>query len=277
MIEQPFLSIGIPTFNRPDGLKRMLYCTTNQTYKNLEIIVSDNCSTNLEVAQVVLQFLDKDKRILFYQQKENIGAIKNFQFVLKKAKGKYFIWLADDDELKDEDYLLKLVNEIQKGFDFVFSNVLKINTIKKKESQNKKTEITLESTTYQKHLEVIKKMFIGYQVVGGVYKTDILKNHVEMFYNSSYYKSYPDEEPFLHFMLINYKWSYLENTFYIKDMTTSSMYKMNFINSFIPNIKNFFSVSRVISKATYTISEKINLIFWKLLRNGYVQITMLVK
>lgn len=277
MNEQPYLSVGIPTFNRPDGLRRMLTCITNQTYKNLEIIVSDNCSTNSEVAQVVQHFLEKDKRIQFYQQEENKGAVINFRFVLEKAKGKFFVWLADDDELKDEDYLLKLVNEIEKGFGFVFSNVLKINTLKKSESKNKNTKINSESTSYQKHLEVIKKMFIGYQVVGGVYKTELLKKHAEMFFNSSYYKTYPDEEPFLHFMLISYKWSYLEDTFYIKDMTTSSMYKMNFINSLIPNFKNFFSVSKVISKSDYSFLEKFNLIFWKLLRNFYVQLIMLIK
>lgn len=277
MNEQIFLSVGLPTYNRPEGLKRMLICLANQTYKNIEIIISDNCSTNKEVKLVINSFLKNDSRILFHQQEKNNGAINNFQYVLKNAKGKYFVWLADDDELKDDNYLLKLVNEIHKGFDFVFSNVIKVDTIKKKESQNKKIKTTSINSSYKKHLEVIKKMFIGYQVVGGIYKTDLLKKHAEMFFNSTYYKAYPDEEPFLHFMLIHYKWSYLEDTFYIKDMTTSSMYKMNFINSFIPNFKNFINVSKVITKSKYKFFEKFNLIFWKLLRNCYIQINMLIK
>ena len=40
----PMVTVGIPTFNRPEGLERTLACITKQTYTNLEIIVSDNCS-----------------------------------------------------------------------------------------------------------------------------------------------------------------------------------------------------------------------------------------
>lgn len=92
------ISVGIPTYNRPEGLKRTLNCITNQTYKNLEIIVSDNCSPNPEVERVVEKFLVTDPRIIYYKQKENIGAANNFKFVLAKATGEYFMWAADDDE-----------------------------------------------------------------------------------------------------------------------------------------------------------------------------------
>ena len=44
--KHPLVSVGIPTYNRPKGLKRLLKQIQNQTYKNIEIIVSDNCSEN---------------------------------------------------------------------------------------------------------------------------------------------------------------------------------------------------------------------------------------
>ena len=40
----PLVTVGIPTYNRPKGLERTLQCILNQTYANLEIIISDNCS-----------------------------------------------------------------------------------------------------------------------------------------------------------------------------------------------------------------------------------------
>ena len=46
---QPLVSVGIPTYNRPEGLRRTLECITKQTYKNLEIIVSNNCSSGPEI------------------------------------------------------------------------------------------------------------------------------------------------------------------------------------------------------------------------------------
>lgn len=96
--KSPLVSIGIPTYNRPEGLRRTLECITKQTYKNLEIIVSDNCSLGPETEAVVRDFMAKDSRIQYFRQQENKGGVFNGKFVLKKATGEYFMWAADDDE-----------------------------------------------------------------------------------------------------------------------------------------------------------------------------------
>ncbi|MBK7374561.1 MAG: glycosyltransferase [Chitinophagaceae bacterium] len=49
----PLVTVGIPTYNRPGGLERTLACITVQTYANLEIIVSDNCSADPRVLPVL--------------------------------------------------------------------------------------------------------------------------------------------------------------------------------------------------------------------------------
>jgi glycosyltransferase involved in cell wall biosynthesis len=105
----PLVSVGIPTYNRPEGLRRTLECITNQTYANLEIIVSDNCSPDPQVVNVVNEFKQVDSRIRFYRQDENIGAQHNFKFVLGQSTGKYFMWAADDDKWNDF-YIAELVN-----------------------------------------------------------------------------------------------------------------------------------------------------------------------
>lgn len=111
MKKQPLVSVGIPTYNRPAGLQRTLECITKQTYKNLEIIVSDNCSPNLKVKEIVQNFQKKDKRIQYYRQAKNIY-VNNFKFVLDKASGKYFMWAADDDSWKKE-YIEKCIAEFK--------------------------------------------------------------------------------------------------------------------------------------------------------------------
>ncbi|MCA6544957.1 MAG: glycosyltransferase, partial [Pseudanabaena sp. M074S1SP2A07QC] len=95
--KKPLVSVGIPTYNRPNGLKRTLECITQQTYRNIEIIVSDNCSIDPNVEMVVKEFQSKDDRICYFRQLENKGAGANFLFVLKQSVGKYFMWAADDD------------------------------------------------------------------------------------------------------------------------------------------------------------------------------------
>lgn len=95
---KPLVSIGIPTYNNPEGLRRTLQSVANQTYKEIEVIVSDNCSPGEETQKVIQEFTERKFTFQHYRQSENKGATFNFKFLLKKATGKYFVWAADDDE-----------------------------------------------------------------------------------------------------------------------------------------------------------------------------------
>jgi glycosyltransferase involved in cell wall biosynthesis len=95
---RPLVSVGIPTFNRPEGLRRTLRLICGQTYPYLQILVSDNASPGDETEQVVRDFSKADGRVKYFRQPSNIGPLANFRFVLAKATGDYFMWAADDDE-----------------------------------------------------------------------------------------------------------------------------------------------------------------------------------
>jgi glycosyltransferase involved in cell wall biosynthesis len=94
---QPLVSLGCPTYNRPDGLRQVLECLIEQTYSNLEIIVSDNCSRGSETSEVVRDLMGKDARIKYFRQEQNIGSFNNYKFLLAQAQGDYFAWVCDDD------------------------------------------------------------------------------------------------------------------------------------------------------------------------------------
>lgn len=94
----PLVSVGVPTYNRPELLARALDCLVNQTYRNLEIIISDNASTDHLVGVVAKRYCARDGRITYFRQPQNIGVARNFAFLLEQAKGEYFMWAADDDE-----------------------------------------------------------------------------------------------------------------------------------------------------------------------------------
>ncbi len=105
---EPLVSVGIPAYNRPEGLRRTLESITRQTYKNLEIIVSDNCSPDPNVEHTARDFQKLDNRIQYFRQTENTGAMSNFRFVLGKGRGEYFIWAADDDFIS-EDFIWQAI------------------------------------------------------------------------------------------------------------------------------------------------------------------------
>lgn len=98
----PLVSIGIPTYNRANSyLKQALKSAVSQTYQHIEIIVSDNCSSD-DTKSVVKEF--RDPRIRYYRQSKNIGAVPNCNFCLEQSQGAYFLALYDDD-LIDEDFI----------------------------------------------------------------------------------------------------------------------------------------------------------------------------
>jgi len=119
-IYQPLVSIGIPTFNRPESLHKALNSLSKQTYKNIEILISDNATIGNNVEEVVNKFIKNDDRIIFTKQKKNIGLEGNFHYVLNKAKGKYFMWAADDD-IRSLDYVENNVFFLEKNLDYVAS------------------------------------------------------------------------------------------------------------------------------------------------------------
>jgi glycosyltransferase involved in cell wall biosynthesis len=98
----PLITIGIPTYNRANGyMKEAVASALGQTYGNIEVIISDNCSSD-NTGEVVKSF--NDSRIRYFRHSVNIGANDNFNFCLEQASGAYFLLLHDDD-LIDMDFV----------------------------------------------------------------------------------------------------------------------------------------------------------------------------
>lgn len=92
----PLVSIGIPIYNEGRFLEESLASILAQDYKNLEIIISDNASTD-NSGELCQKFVDKDARISYSRFGQNRGVTGNFRRVLDTATGKYFMWAAGHD------------------------------------------------------------------------------------------------------------------------------------------------------------------------------------
>jgi len=120
MCKSPLVSVGIPTFNRVALLDQAIKCIVNQTYKNLEIIISDNATPGDEVESLVKSYMDKDKRIIFKKHTLNYGGEKNFEYLINKAQGKYFVFAGDDD-IRSLDFIEKNLLFLERNIDYVAS------------------------------------------------------------------------------------------------------------------------------------------------------------
>jgi len=147
-MQEQLITIGVPTYNRPEGLRHTLECLHKQTYKNLRIVISDNCSDAEElVNSIVNEFIEKDSRIEFFRQKSNIGAIKNLIFLLDKAQTEFFMWAADDDEFSES-----LVEELQHTLLKSSDAAVVISGVKVTDKMEAERPITIELTQYLQKL-----------------------------------------------------------------------------------------------------------------------------
>lgn len=107
----PMVSIGLPVYNGDNYLAQAIQSIINQTFRDFELILSDNASTD-ETAAICLHWAKKDSRIRYIQNEQNLGAIPNFNQLVEMAKGKYFKWAAHDDVLAPT-YLAKCVEILE--------------------------------------------------------------------------------------------------------------------------------------------------------------------
>ena len=96
MTLDPLVTVGVPVRNGCPYLAEALGGICKQTYNNLEIIISDNASTDA-TPDVCADLARSDKRVRYCRQREDIGMMTNLNTVLAKARGELFMWAAHDD------------------------------------------------------------------------------------------------------------------------------------------------------------------------------------
>ena len=92
----PLVSIGLPVYNGESFIQRALDDLLAQDYANLELIISDNASTD-RTGDICLACQAKDRRVRYHRNDTNIGMMGNFKRTLDLARGEYFMFAAYDD------------------------------------------------------------------------------------------------------------------------------------------------------------------------------------
>ena len=108
MKNKPLVSICMPVYNGEKTIHRAIECLINQSYTNIELIISNNCSTD-DTKKICLSYQKKYKFIKYFEQSKNLGSPKNFNFLLEISKGEFFMWACHDDEWNAE-YVEDAVN-----------------------------------------------------------------------------------------------------------------------------------------------------------------------
>ena len=86
----------MPVFNGAKTFTQALDSVLGQDYSNLEIVISDNASTDA-TPEICKAYVQQDSRVKYSRSKENYGVVWNFNRTFELSSGKYFMWVAHDD------------------------------------------------------------------------------------------------------------------------------------------------------------------------------------
>lgn len=143
------ISIIIPVYNCEKTIEKCLNSIMNQTYKNIEIIVINDGSTD-NTGKVIKGLMDEDKRII-YVENTNKGVSYSRNCGVKFASGNYITYVDSDDWL-DENCIYEIINKIKPEDDFIRYN---FNVIGGKSFSNELYE--LKDCTYNLNYEENRK------------------------------------------------------------------------------------------------------------------------
>jgi glycosyltransferase involved in cell wall biosynthesis len=118
------VTVGMPVYNGENYLDRALSSLHNQTFEDVRILISDNCSTD-DTPNILRKWAEKDSRFEVHTQKENLGAMGNYNYVLDAADSPWFMFAAHDDWWS-ENYIERLcaVSQTYSEIDFVVPSVV---------------------------------------------------------------------------------------------------------------------------------------------------------
>jgi glycosyltransferase involved in cell wall biosynthesis len=107
---EPLISVGIPTHNRSEMLRRAAESVLGQSHRTLELVISDNASTDGTEA-MCRTLVERDGRVRYLRSPVNRGPTANFNTLFGEFTGDYVMLLSDDDWL-EQDYLARCLSEL---------------------------------------------------------------------------------------------------------------------------------------------------------------------
>ena len=151
----PEVSVVLTSYNLDQCIHRALRSIQNQSLKNIEIIIVDDCSTD-NTAEIIKQFQKEDPRIILIEHESNESPMKSRSDGIRKAKGKYITILDADDAFIHKDILNNSLYIAETGnIDIIEFNHIMFDDGKFVETAQFFYKLNLTDVIYQPELENI--------------------------------------------------------------------------------------------------------------------------
>lgn len=170
--ERPAVSVGMFVYNGEKFLRKSLECLLGQTFRDFELIISDNASTDLTEA-ICREYAALDPRIVYVRQVKNIGGVGNMKFVLDQARGKYFLWAACDDTLS-RDFIELNHDFLERNPDYVASTCPS-GFEGEDEGTRRFVDFELDGDVFERFRTFFKYCWVSHGIFYSLSRTDTLR------------------------------------------------------------------------------------------------------
>jgi len=118
----PKVSIVLPVYNGADRIRKSIDSILAQTFKDFELIVVNDCSTD-NTKVIVEEYVNKDNRVKLYNNPQNMKLPRSLNNGFRQASGEYWSWTSDDNMYR-ENAIETLVSELErdKSVSMVYSD-----------------------------------------------------------------------------------------------------------------------------------------------------------
>lgn len=118
MIDKPLYSIILLHYNQPNYVKQAIDSILEQTYKNIEFIFADDCSSKINVEDLI-NYVQKNKKdnikdVIWQINSENVGTVKSLNIAIDKCHGEYLLFFAADDALCNPNVISNFISSFKK-------------------------------------------------------------------------------------------------------------------------------------------------------------------
>lgn len=120
------VDVLVATYNGEKYLREQLDSIIKQTYKNIRILISDDCSKD-RTQEILQEYEKKDDRIKIFLHDRNLGSNKNFEFLLRQVESKFYMLSDQDDVWLPEKIEKTIQKQKETGADLVFGDLEVVN------------------------------------------------------------------------------------------------------------------------------------------------------
>jgi glycosyltransferase involved in cell wall biosynthesis len=105
----PLVSVLMTSYNREKFIEESIWSVLNSTFRDLELLISDDCSTDNTI-EIVKKIASIDSRVKWHINEKNLGDYPNRNKVASIAKGKYMLYVDSDDTIKNDAIEFAITN-----------------------------------------------------------------------------------------------------------------------------------------------------------------------